>query len=270
MKIDDQRSPRWEEEISSQLAQVEGGSAWAIRCFEQVGSTMESAAELVQVVPPPLLVLARAQRAGQGRQGRVWSSPPGGFYGTMVLALTADVAERAGLSLAVGVMIGEALDELGVRLLLKWPNDLYTPYGEKVGGILVRSLTISGAVLALVGVGINVNRAPEAVPHAAALNELGAGAPHSGFSVTQCASVICPALGRGWSTLMDEGFDVFRERWRSRALWRGRELEIELDTERIRGVFLDIDSRGCMLLQTESGVRTVVSGHVIPTSRAVG
>lgn len=112
-----------------------------------------------------LVVRARRQNGGYGRQGRVWDSPEGGLY--MSLLLRPDVAGSglATLSLVVGLAVQRALEALAEAsyrdgIQLKWPNDIvYMPADcpradeyRKLCGISMEAC--GGGVC--VGIGINV------------------------------------------------------------------------------------------------------------------
>lgn len=124
-----------------------------------------------------LVVVADYQSAGRGRFDRRWEAPPGtallfsvllrpGLLGARALA-----PERGHLALAaVSLAVAEAAQEVaGVRLVLKWPNDLLGPDGRKVAGVLAE--VVQGPAAAggatkdghavVVGVGLNVSWAPE-------------------------------------------------------------------------------------------------------------
>ena len=90
-------------------------------------------------------MIAEAQTAGRGRRGHSWLSPPGsGLYVSVVLTpararagggtATALVTLTAGVALAQGI---EAAT--GLRVDLKWPNDLYVAR-RKLGGILAEGV----------------------------------------------------------------------------------------------------------------------------------
>ncbi len=99
-------------------------------------------------------VLALSQRAGRGQLGRDWHSPPGNIYGAWQLpTLPAPFDDM--LSLVVGHVISRCLQDLGLVVRLKWPNDLMID-GKKVGGILVEER--DGVVIA--GIGLNLASAP--------------------------------------------------------------------------------------------------------------
>ncbi len=68
----------------------------------------------------------------------------------------------SGLSLAVGLAIVRALEELGVAgAALKWPNDVLAD-GRKLAGVLVELQSSRDAAVAVIGIGMNVHGLPDA------------------------------------------------------------------------------------------------------------
>jgi len=125
-----------------------------------VGSTNILAMQLARAGSEEgLLVLTDSQSAGKGRQGRHWVD----VYGCNVLSslvlrplfpfyLLVMIA-----SLAVVEAIQEIVGEHGITATIKWPNDVLIG-NRKVAGILVEtSHDRSGQLVAIVGIGVNVN-----------------------------------------------------------------------------------------------------------------
>lgn len=119
-------------------------------------------------------VIAEAQTAGRGRDGRTWRSPMGGVW--LAMLLRPGSGEIGALSIRAGLVVADAVDEVLGRpaARLKWPNDVLLD-GRKVGGVLCETRWLGDVPqwLAL-GVGINVaNEIPaELEGRATALCEL--------------------------------------------------------------------------------------------------
>jgi BirA family biotin operon repressor/biotin-[acetyl-CoA-carboxylase] ligase len=106
---------------------------------------------------------AERQSAGRGRRGRRWQSPiAANVYVSVLWRFDAGLSGLAGLSLAAGVAVAEALRAMGLQGVgLKWPNDLLVD-GDKLGGILVDAAgEWAGPCHAVIGIGLNV-RMPDA------------------------------------------------------------------------------------------------------------
>lgn len=111
-----------------------------------------------QGAPHGTLVVADAQSAGRGRQGRCWHSPAGqNLYLSCLLHFPADFEGLAAFSLVAGAALAACLSEIGLRGHgLKWPNDLLHQQA-KLGGILAQRVVLPDAGVGLVvGLGLNV------------------------------------------------------------------------------------------------------------------
>src|SRR4051794_35132633 len=115
--------------------------------FERLDSTNTRARELAaEGVAHGTVVTAGEQTAGRGRQGRVWSAPPG--KALLYSAIVRPLEERhAMLPLAAPLAVCEAAEELAgdpgegadgsetaataLRCAVKWPNDVLVD-GRKV------------------------------------------------------------------------------------------------------------------------------------------
>ena len=115
--------------------------------YREIGSTNDRARELaVAGAPHGMLVTAREQSGGRGRQGRTWVATPGR---ALLCSLVIRDPPRL-LPLAAGVAVAELAGE---RALVKWPNDVLLDR-RKVAGILVEGRPQEG--WAVVGIGVNV------------------------------------------------------------------------------------------------------------------
>ena len=157
-------------------AATAGSAAWAGRSAAEwmrrfslgtaefharIGSTHDRARALVREESPlPALVVADRQSAGRGRRGRRWvSDTPLGLWCTVARDWPA--GDLGPLSLRVGLAVARGIEAeaQGLRIEVKWPNDLLVA-GRKLGGILCERA--GGAVL--VGIGINVNQRMRDLP----------------------------------------------------------------------------------------------------------
>jgi len=134
-----------------------------LHAYPRLGSTNDRAGELARGgAPQGTLVIADEQTAGRGRSGRSWHTPAGSGLALSLVLRPVGLASR---EIAAIGMIGamgsiEALAELGLQPELKWPNDVLLD-GAKVGGILAEaSWTGSDLDHVILGIGINVSKAP--------------------------------------------------------------------------------------------------------------
>lgn len=114
------------------------------------------------------VITALQQEHGRGRGAKIFSSPPGGLYMSVILRPDLPVARLPLITLAAGVACAGAIEEqTGQTIALKWPNDLYLR-GRKLGGILAETGPYAPAIGAIafvvVGIGINVSSSPPSFP----------------------------------------------------------------------------------------------------------
>jgi len=128
--------------------------------FEAVDSTNRVAMEMASSgMPGGIVIFAEAQRAGRGRRGRAWFSPPGVNLYLSFFLTPYDPPETFPLfSFAAALAVVMAIREtMGLSAQIKWPNDVLLD-GKKVAGVLLESATRrEGNAPLIVGIGINVN-----------------------------------------------------------------------------------------------------------------
>ncbi|MEL6937766.1 MAG: biotin--[acetyl-CoA-carboxylase] ligase [Cyanobacteria bacterium J06598_1] len=88
--------------------------------------------------PSGTVVIAQQQSAGKGQRGRTWESPSGGLYLSLGLEPNWPVKHSAQLTCLSAWGIATALNNLGIDVQIKWPNDLLFR-GKKLGGILTET-----------------------------------------------------------------------------------------------------------------------------------
>lgn len=205
--------------------------------------------------------LAEQQTAGRGRRGRPWKSPPGSnLYLSVAWPFEGGAEAMAGLSLAVGVALCEALEKLGVDgLTLKWPNDVLRGGGKLAGTLIELHGDASGSCRGIIGTGVNVR-----MPATAARGIDQAWADLADYDL--CRSELAAAfLARLLPLLVDfsaAGFAPWRERWQARNVHAGAPVRILGSAPELAGTAVGVDERGALLLQTDAGVRAIHAGEV--------
>ncbi|MEJ2502094.1 MAG: biotin--[acetyl-CoA-carboxylase] ligase, partial [Gemmatimonadota bacterium] len=118
-----------------------------LRAFRRVGSTSDVARAMAEGgAGTGTLVLAAEQTRGRGRRGRRWDAPAGSSLLLSMVLRPAAGGGEAVLSLRLGMAAARAIESVsGLRVGLKWPNDLLVA-GRKVGGILCEG-SVEGASL---------------------------------------------------------------------------------------------------------------------------
>jgi BirA family biotin operon repressor/biotin-[acetyl-CoA-carboxylase] ligase len=236
---------------------------WQILRYQDVSSTNDVAARLAeQGAAEGCVVVAEAQSAGRGRQGRVWASPPGaGLYVSAVLRPDAAIAPLLTLAAGVAIVEGIAMAS-GLRASLKWPNDVFVDR-RKLAGILAEAGTAAGGRGHVV-LGFGINLVPAAFPPDIAARATSVegelGRPiDPGLLLSACLAQLASRYG----DLQEGRAASVLEVWRQHAApMLRRRVECDIGERRARGVAEDIDDAGALLVRTDAGVVRVISGEV--------
>jgi BirA family biotin operon repressor/biotin-[acetyl-CoA-carboxylase] ligase len=230
---------------------------------DEVASTMEEARRaLDQGDAGRLWIVARQQNAGRGRHGRQWGSPPGNLYASLLLVAPCEPAVAPQLGFVAGLALHDAasrvLGPAGAGLKLKWPNDLLLDRA-KTAGLLLEGESRAGRLNVIIGIGVNVASHPEGTPYPAAF--LKQREPQA--SVEALLAALSDAwLDRFSTWSLPGGFGPIREAWLERAAFLGETITIRLPEGPVSGIFAGLDATGRLLLDTESGRRTIDAGDL--------
>lgn len=250
---------------------------YRVTAYDTIGSTSTEALARGRAGDPGRLwVVAASQSAGHGRRGRPWQTSPGNLAASLLLALKAPQAHSATLGFAAGLALDlairacapgvalnialDGMEDSGVRLRLKWPNDVLVD-GAKIAGILLEATTGPiGLNHVVIGIGVNVRHAPEGLPYpATSLADRGADVS---------AERLFEELAEAWveqEELWDEGrgFATIRSHWLGRAAGLGGPIAVRLGDEVLRGTFETIDEEGRLVVRGADGSsRHVSAGEV--------
>ncbi len=208
------------------------------------------------------IVIAGAQTAGRGRQGRSWCSPAGaGLYVSVVLRPHARAVPL--LTLAAGVALADGIGQT-TRLApaLKWPNDVYLD-ARKVAGILAEAGESGGGVGHVVlGFGINLRPAaypPEIAARATSLEEEVGREVDRGVVLVECLA----ALATRYDDLLHGRSNAVLDAWRAYARpLLGRHVEWDGRDGVLRGIAEDVDGSGALVVRSGTGTARLMSGEV--------
>jgi BirA family biotin operon repressor/biotin-[acetyl-CoA-carboxylase] ligase len=239
-------------------------AGYRLEHFAELGSTNDEAvSRIASGDPGRLWIVADSQSRGRGRLGRVWSSPPGNFFGSLLLIEPCARPIAPQLGFVAGVALADALRGLlggDRRLTLKWPNDaLYD--GAKLSGLLLESCGgATGPFGCVIGFGVNCDSHPVDTPYpATSLKAIGADVGRDAVF-----AALSNALA-GWLDLWSRGanFPAIRRAWLDVAGGLDAPARVQRNGNVIEGVFRGIDAQGRMLLERADGkVDTIEAGDL--------
>jgi BirA family transcriptional regulator, biotin operon repressor / biotin---[acetyl-CoA-carboxylase] ligase len=238
-----------------------------IRHYFRIGSTNLVAMEAAAAGEPEGSVFfAEQQAAGRGRGGNSWESAPSdGIYCSILLRPQMPPADALLLSLIAGIAVAEAVEQTtGLHPDLRWPNDVLLEERKFCGILTEMNAEATRVRYVVVGIGINVNQtafSPELEPIATSLRIAGS---HE-WSRVQIATALLKSLDAWYRKLSDGSPDsrsaIVRKFEERSSFARSRFVHVDEDSG-YEGVTEGLDNRGFLLVRTERGLRTVLSGGV--------
>ena len=230
---------------------------------------------------------ARSQTGGYGRQGRLWTSPEGGLYQSVLLRPECDRATLPTLSFVMAIAIRAALLRLSAMpedaVKVKWPNDVMVN-DKKIAGISMEA-TAGGVCI---GMGVNVfhpkktyellsdSKYEPAFFEDLALGYTDGGSISfgNGFSfanqhdaIAAVGNAILSSFEQCYPVWKEKGFDPFMDVYKSCSYLQGKRVRMALlnGSTIVEGTVVGVDERAFLLVSDGTQVTAVNSGeaHVL-------
>ena len=234
---------------------------WTLSCQGRGTSTSDLAkAAARDGAPAGSAFLLVEQTAGRGRQGRQWSSRPGGMYVSVLLYPSRPVNNWFALSFATALAIYDVVktylteqilqhdaDSAIPTIGLKWPNDVLVNK-RKVAGILLEA---QGNSL-IIGSGVNIDAiAPiDQSPHPPiAFGDFPGILPEP----KQLAESYLKRLQFYYDLWERDGFAPVRDLWLGQALHIKQTISVHVADQKITGTCIELLDDGGLVLLDESG-----------------
>lgn len=240
----------------------------------EVDSTNRWAKRLaVDGAPEGTLCLAESQTQGRGRLGRSWFSAPGkGLCFSLILRPKISAAELAGMTILTAVSMAIAIyNAAGIRLLIKWPNDLVFN-NRKLVGILAEVNGEADLVnYLIIGLGLNVNQVEEDFPDelkpiATSLRMING----SELSRRLILQEFLRIFEENYFTLTTVGLSEIIKYAKLHSATLGKTVRINQGYNRtLTGEAVDLDHDGSLWLKEPSGAKVhVYAGEIIQNTEA--
>lgn len=235
--------------------------AVAVEVVAQTGSTNADLLARAAQLTRNTALIAERQSAGRGRAGRSWLSGDDSLTFSLAWKFQRPLHALAGLPLAVGVALAETLARLGVKVQLKWPNDLLKD-GAKLAGVLIETQSAAnGAIWAVVGIGMNlllpdqleqlIDRPVASAPWLAAMQR------------DALMGALLSDLAAALAQFDQSGFAAFSARWNRLHAWQGSLVSIvDRGVTIDQGIAAGVDDSGALLLDGAGGRVRIVAGDV--------
>ncbi|AHG20518.1 biotin--[acetyl-CoA-carboxylase] synthetase [Chania multitudinisentens RB-25] len=207
--------------------------------------------------------VAEYQQAGRGRRGRQWVSPFGtNLYLSMFWRLEQGPAAAMGLSLVIGIVMAEVLQNLGAeQVRVKWPNDLYLN-DRKLAGILVELTGKTGDAAQLVlGAGINMAMCGTNTDK---IDQQWVNLQETGLNIdrNELAATLLNNLRHSLRQFEIEGLAPFISRWHRLDNFLDRPVKLLIGEQQIFGIAKGIDQQGALLLEQDGEIKPFIGGEI--------
>lgn len=210
--------------------------------FKEVSSTQDTAKRFVHK-HEELAVASLFQKRGRGRHGRVWFSPLGGLYVSLLLF---PEKRLTSIPLLVSLSIIRTLEDFSFsKLTVLWPNDVLLN-DKKVCGIICEQF--KKAVICGIGLNVNVEKFSQNVENATSLKlETG-----RNFEIDTVLKKIVGKFNPLYRELQHEGLKI--KEVLSYISGIGESAQVITSQETITGTVYDIDDDWALLLRNHSGI----------------
>jgi BirA family biotin operon repressor/biotin-[acetyl-CoA-carboxylase] ligase len=210
------------------------------------------------------VVISDEQTEGRGMKGRKWySARKKGIYLSVILRPAR--TNTSLLPIVAGLAVVEAVfDSVGLRIKLRWPNDLI--WGKKkLGGILCEGGFLGNRInYAILGIGLNVNQGrddfPGEIRHQATSLKL---ILKERMDEKAVLGNLWPALNHWYGRFVQNEKDKiicnFQE---NSTLVPGKEITLITQNREVSGIYRGIDSQGGLILESGGKRRSFVSAEI--------
>jgi BirA family biotin operon repressor/biotin-[acetyl-CoA-carboxylase] ligase len=240
-----------------------------------VDSTNTKAMSLaLQGAEEGVVVLTDSQTAGKGRLGRRWFDRSG--YNALTSTILRPLFPPYLLVMIAALAVVDTVASIcDVTATIKWPNDVLID-GRKVAGILIEtSRDRAGNLVAIVGIGVNVNGQITQLVEAesASLQTTATTLQEAcGHEVSRETFIgyLLSALEAMYLTLQQEAqvsvatasgtaSRHIQERWRQHLSTLGRTIEVRQGDKILKGIAEDVNDSGELFLRCHSGERVCIT-----------
>lgn len=234
---------------------------WSVQVLREVDSTNNALKRTCDAAHGTVL-LSGKQTGGRGRLGRVFASPPGGVYLSVLLRPKAPAEKLLHLTPMAAVAVRRAIfDCCGIWAEIKWTNDLVYR-GKKLCGILTELTTEAGSTAlqsVIIGIGINCNTSPDELPEevramATSLREI------VGRSVdpNALAAALIARLQEMDASLLTQK-EAWMQEYAASCITVGKKIQVLCGEKRREAFAQGIDPNGGLVVRYPTGETAVVN-----------
>ena len=229
--------------------------------YEEIHSSNSKAKELAQKgAEEGTLIITKIQKRGKGRFNRVWESPEGGLYLSIILKPNCTPDKTTILPLLTSIVVSKTIDIYAPSSKIKWPNDVLLN-DKKIAGILLESEVLKNKVeYVILGIGINLNTDTNLLTKNVQListslsKEIGKNIDYYSF-----LKDLLNNFHKYYKIFCNENYNLIIKEWKNQSDTIGKRVHIKTSTEQLTGKVIDIDQSGFLILNTIKGTQKKIT-----------
>lgn len=222
--------------------------------FDEIDSTNTAGLRIARTIPDAnYVIVAKHQTQSRGRSYKTWQSYFGNLHCSILLKHNIALNYLPQLSFVTAVAVHKAIYSLSTQSLnniqLKWPNDVLINQ-QKVGGILLESISIEKNHYLVIGIGINVKHSPSDI------DQLTTNLCKENIAVKNLEyllDLIMNNFDKYFTYWQNHGFHKIRQYWCRRAYNINQIITVNSKNTKITGIFKGIDLSGRLEILSDSG-----------------
>ncbi|MBE6499926.1 MAG: biotin--[acetyl-CoA-carboxylase] ligase [Methanobrevibacter thaueri] len=211
------------------------------------------------------VIISEKQTEARGRSGKVWESPLGGVWLSIILTPDVDHSRLPLITLSTGVAVAKTLEKIGIENPeIKWPNDIIIN-DKKVCGILTEAVAKFNTIEnVIIGVGIdanlNMSEFPEKLQEGTTTLEKELGRKSD---VNLLIRIFLEEFEKISELFNHEGYEEILKEWRKRSYTIGKIVEVQKPYNKFYDAYVvGIGKEGALVVEKIDGsLEKVISGE---------
>lgn len=234
--------------------------------FEETSSTNDEAKRLIKLGEGEgVVIIAERQGKGRGKLGRMWFSPQGGVYISVIIKPRINPRELLPITFLGALSVARTIKGLAhLDGMVKWPNDIILR-NKKVGGVLTEMS--KGSVV--VGIGVNINTGLSSFE--GELKELATSIKEElgkEVDTLKFLRVLLQEFDSLYGIFLSKGSESIISEWKTLSEIIGSWIKVKKGKEEIEGKVLDVGSSGELIIRSARGrIIRLTSGNVVKVLR---
>lgn len=221
--------------------------------LDVVDSTNNYVANLVKTtgIAHGTVIMADEQTNGRGQRGTNWQTQAGMnlIFSLFVEFNELEIEHQDAIHHWVSISVLNALNKIGIKAQIKWPNDILTKNGKLAGILIENSVSNQFVKHAIVGIGLNVNQVEFQDVRATSIRlETGAF-----FNVREFSFMLIASLNDHWKRVHNRDFVFLKSDYLSQLWGMNETVRFLRDGQEEQGQIMGTNPVGLLQMKTNRG-----------------